>query len=234
MKNGSRTIRTTPTIPSVNSPIPAGEQDPGRYRALADPTRRRLLELLRRSETPLSAPELAGVVGLHESTVRSHLGILAESELVRSHLEDRHRRGRPRRLYVAAPADELETGLVAATLAQALAQAPGAIALVEQAGRDQGRSLARARPPGASAAGALVELLDRSGFSAQIVDDGRILMRRCPLRALADAEPAIVCGLHRGVVAGFLEGVDAAVRLVEFEARTAPEPCVLRLDGSPR
>lgn len=74
------------------------------HEALAVISRVRLLDALRASKRALDARELAEACGLHVSTVRFHLEILAAAGLVRSQSEPAHRRGRPRLLYTPASA----------------------------------------------------------------------------------------------------------------------------------
>ena len=52
------------------------------YRALADPTRRRILALLR--ERPMTAGELAGQLELSWPTISGHFAVLREANLVQS------------------------------------------------------------------------------------------------------------------------------------------------------
>jgi ArsR family transcriptional regulator len=52
------------------------------YRALADPTRRRILTLLR--ERPMTAGELAGQFNLTWPTMSGHFGVLREAGLVQA------------------------------------------------------------------------------------------------------------------------------------------------------
>ncbi|WP_018350425.1 ArsR/SmtB family transcription factor [Longispora albida] len=47
------------------------------FRALSDPTRVQILELLAREDRPLSVGEIVAAVGLAQSTVSQHLKILA-------------------------------------------------------------------------------------------------------------------------------------------------------------
>jgi len=51
---------------------------------------------------PLDAHAPADQLGLHLTTVRAHLDVLVDAELVTSHTESRTTPGRPRRLYAAA------------------------------------------------------------------------------------------------------------------------------------
>jgi len=52
------------------------------FRALADPTRVQLVELLARSKRPMSVGELVAAMGLAQSTVSQHLKVLAEVRFV--------------------------------------------------------------------------------------------------------------------------------------------------------
>jgi DNA-binding transcriptional ArsR family regulator len=52
------------------------------FRALADPTRVQLVELLARTKRPMSVGEVVTEMGLAQSTVSQHLKILAEVRFV--------------------------------------------------------------------------------------------------------------------------------------------------------
>ena len=60
----------------------AAQQYASWFRALADPTRVQLVELLARSRRPMSVGELVAEMGLAQSTVSQHLKILAEVRFV--------------------------------------------------------------------------------------------------------------------------------------------------------
>jgi len=77
---------------------------------LASPVRRRIVAHLAGPATASgpgtagsSAGELAGVLGLHVTTVRFHLDRLIEAGLVSTAMEHREGVGRPRKLYSATP-----------------------------------------------------------------------------------------------------------------------------------
>ena len=74
-----------------------------RYRAMADPVRRRLLRVLEDSADRRDIEGLAGVVGLHPNTVHGHLEVLEKAGLVIRSLESRQTPGRPRLLYERTP-----------------------------------------------------------------------------------------------------------------------------------
>lgn len=80
------------------------------FSALADPTRRRVLELLG-SRNGCSATALAAEMPVSRQAIAKHLGILEESELVSS-----HRSGREL-LYTVRPEPLVETSSWMAALA---------------------------------------------------------------------------------------------------------------------
>jgi DNA-binding transcriptional ArsR family regulator len=52
------------------------------FRALADPTRVQLVELLARTKRPMAVGELVAAMGLAQSTVSQHLKVLADVRFV--------------------------------------------------------------------------------------------------------------------------------------------------------
>jgi DNA-binding transcriptional ArsR family regulator len=59
------------------------------FQALADPTRRAVLDLLRRGSQP--AGEIAGAFSVSRPAISKHLRLLRRAHLVREHREGRHR-----------------------------------------------------------------------------------------------------------------------------------------------
>jgi DNA-binding transcriptional ArsR family regulator len=64
------------------------------FKALADPTRVQLVELLARTRSPMSVGEIVAAMGLAQSTVSQHLKILAEVRFVRVEPDGNARRYR--------------------------------------------------------------------------------------------------------------------------------------------
>ncbi|TFD33459.1 ArsR family transcriptional regulator [Cryobacterium cryoconiti] len=153
-----------------------------------------ILELLRSSDEPLDVPALAARVGLHPSTVRSHLDRLVAVGLAVESVEARSRPGRPRLLYsAAAPVGEVPDDsyrLLAGVLAGSLAASGNSgVTAATAAGRNWGSELVQrgdARPAADSAAGSaadsgpaapvdggtatlrVVEILDEIGFAPKL------------------------------------------------------------------
>ena len=202
-----------------------------RHRALSNPTRVRILEFLRQSEgadAGRDAAAIAAELGLHTSTARTHLGILETSGMVTSRVEERRVRGRPRRLYrvVDRPATVSDQDLTYLALADALARAlngPGidGVSLVTDAGAQWGRQIMGEAPSDGAATSVrdrLHHLLDDLGFAPSRGRDGVIDLTRCPVVEVARDNPAVVCGLHRGVLVGAAQalGFDGEIQLEPF------------------
>ncbi|MFG2873759.1 helix-turn-helix transcriptional regulator [Streptomyces sp. NPDC048337] len=205
------------------------------HRALAAPSRRRLIALLRESGGARGAAELAAATGLSVATVRHHLAALAEAGLVRATTRAGPGRGRPRLTWTAvgaasgvgtpdAPYRELADALAGALAGNADAS--------RAAGRDWGRRLAAAG--GGHPAERVVELASRMGFRPEETPapgrDRRVLLHGCPYRETARARPEVICSVHQGVLDGLLEGTGMGARLRPF---VAPELCAVEL-GSDR
>ena len=204
------------------------------HRALADPSRVRLLERLRALEQPQSAAGLATAVDLHPNTVRAHLVVLEEAELVVSSPEHLGLPGRPRRLFAAVPEEAgQEHSLLAAALASSLELLPDGADIASSAGRSWGRVLVERLEPGRepskeACVERIASLLRRRGFSPEVAGE-QLVMHRCPFRELAERYPRVVCSLHAGLIDGALEELGAPVALVGLEAWATPSTCIARL-----
>ncbi|WP_199548443.1 metalloregulator ArsR/SmtB family transcription factor [Streptomyces sp. N35] len=205
-----------------------GEATESVHRALAVPSRRRLMSLLREADGLLAMDELTAATGLSAATVRHHLAALAEAGLVRAERSAGTGRGRPKLLYAAVPAvpgggdeDRAYRDLAGALVDALAADAPSA----RDAGRTWGGRLARAAPP--APAGRRVDApAPRLGFDPETVPapagTDRILLHGCPYRELARKTPEVVCALHQGLLDGLLEGDGTRAELHPF---LAPDLC---------
>ena len=200
---------------------------------LASPVRRRLVEALALADgdavTPgLTAAELGTQVGLHVTTVRFHLDQLVAAGMVESAVPPRGSAGRPRKVYSLAPGSlddvdaraeanhlRLLSGLLASTLTQGVS---GHTMTPAEAGRrwavdhvapEQG--LPPADTPGRwlGKLAQMIDVLQEWGYTPELKtsDGGRVAevtLANCPFLDLARANPAVVCGIHRGLIAGSL------------------------------
>ena len=182
----------------------------------------------------MAVAELAPALGLHPNTIRSHLQLLEEAELVISAPEHTGGRGRPSIVFSAVPAgSEQEHALLAASLASALEPLPDGIEIATAAGRSWGRVMIERLEPGrepddAACIERVAGLLRRRGFAPEATGT-ELVMHRCPFRELAERYPRVVCSFHAGLIDGALGELGSDVRLESLEAWVTPSTCVARL-----
>lgn len=207
------------------------------YGALAVPSRRQLLEVLRAAQHQLDIPALADATGLHPNTVRFHLDVLVQAGFVEEHRQQRDTRGRPRMLYspVTSAASEDGYQLLAEMLVNHLEQTARSND-AEAAGRAWAR---RIRPPAPSGHGGLtavtrtvVAMFTEMGFDpASTVHRrvSRIDLRACPFRALAEQHRAVVCGLHLGLLRETVDEASSGTVSAELLPFARPDLCIADL-----
>lgn len=218
------------------------------HRALSDPSRVRILELVQQAEAPLDARELATRVGLHVNTVRSHLRVLAEAGLVSARREERTRPGRPRVLYEATTtAEALDAPALASyrLLAQILASSlagserdPSARA--EEAGRAWGAHLVGRPAPFTSISkeetiDEVVRLHEQFGFRPELrqAKSGQeLVLQRCPFQEVATSYQAVICPLHLGLIRGALAELRTGIEADWLKPFAEPGACVGHLTGA--
>lgn len=215
------------------------DQDLAAHRALADGSRVRILDELRRAEGPLDAAELAARLGLHHNTVRSHLHVLSRAGLITGEPERRGGPGRRRVVYRTAPQVVPEESggfrLLASILTSYLAgSSPDPEAAAVEAGRAWGRFLADRPAPFAKtspheAMGRITDLFERLGFDPEQVDEpkgSRMLLHHCPFFDLAKTHPEVTCSVHLGLIRGALAEMDAPLEVTDLEPFVKPSLCV--------
>jgi predicted ArsR family transcriptional regulator len=221
-------------------------------KALGDNTRYAIYLELVRSPRPLATADVADALGLHPNTVRPHLERMREAGLLAVEVSARGDVGRPQHRYSVAP-DAPSLGLEPPTMPVLAAMVLGLARRLdagpddaEAVGHDEGLRRARPYADAPSTLEALVSDLDRLGFDPIVtagagdgghgdavddVGDAVVAFAHCPFADLAREHPDLVCGLHRGMVAGFVTQMgDADVR--EFCTLTSRTPC--RVTVSPR
>ena len=90
------------------------------------------------------------------------------------------------------------------------------------------RPLPLARVNDAEATEQVVRLLDDQGFAAE-AENGEIRMRRCPFHDLAEAQPDIVCAVHRGLISGALEELGSELEVEGLDVFVEPDLCIAHL-----
>ncbi len=207
------------------------------FKALGDNTRYAIYLELVRSPRPLATAEIAATLGLHINTVRPQLEKMREAGLLELEIDARGGVGRPQHRYglvAEAPSLGLEPAVFPLATRMLLrmtsAAGLGAEEAVE-AGRDQGLADGRAEVDGAAALVAIERRLAELGFdptSVPIEDGVTVAFGHCPFRDLAEANPEVVCGLHRGLVEGLVE-VSRTGSACRFRTLIDRDPCQVDL-----
>ena len=185
-------------------------------KALGDNTRYAIYLELARSARPLATADISASLALHPNTVRPHLERMREAGLLDVEVGGRGDVGRPQHRYAVSPhapslGFEPPTMPVLARMVLSMATRLQASADdAEAVGRTEGAVRARPYQQAPSTLEALVSDLDRLGFDPVVTDAGAdpdaavVAFSHCPFAELAEAHPELVCGLHRGLVAGFV------------------------------
>ena len=207
--------------------------------ALASASRLELLHLVAELG-PSTIAVLALATGLHHNTVREHLAVLGDADLVRREPWADGRRGRPRMVYRAtSSAERLADPEAVARTEAAIARAATARAVIDGAdvsdpvtagrgdacaslGGDDGRR-------GASCTGASREVyaleshLDSLGFDPEFEERALTFhLWRCPVADLARERQDVVCGVHQRLAQDVLDeagGAYAVAALTPFCGR---------------
>jgi predicted ArsR family transcriptional regulator len=206
------------------------------FKALGDNTRYAIYLELARASRPLATAEIAETLDLHPNTVRPHLERMRDVGLLEVDVENRGAVGRPQHRYSLAP-DAPSLGLEPPTfpvLARMLLRvaAQGRLGADEavKAGREQGRQDA-GRTSSSRCVDALVTRLDALGFDPAVIREEAsavVAFTHCPFRELAEEDPDLVCGLHRGLVEGFVAAAGGA-RVQSFHTLLDRTPCQVEL-----
>lgn len=226
---------------SVASAVP-GPPQLDLLKALGDNTRYAIYLELARSARPLATADISESLALHPNTVRPHLERMREAGLLAVEVGGRGDVGRPQHRYsIAANAPSLgfepPTMPVLARMVLAMAARLQASADdAEAVGRTEGATRARPYQQAPSTLEALVSDLDRLGFDPVVTeaddpDAAVVAFSHCPFAEFAQTHPELVCGLHRGLVAGFVAEMGDA-QVDEFCTLISRTPC--RVTVAPR
>lgn len=190
---------------------------------LAQPTRRRIADVLAQNPAGIGVEEIAGRVALHPNAVRRHLGKLSAAGVVATERAPSRGCGRPRLLYrlidMQAPQIAAHQELVRLLVVYIVHSGADA-ADVEAFGRMQGAFLAVGTGADAIAASfARLGFAPRETGSADDRADGRLSIRleHCPFRdAVLAPGGDLICRLHRGLADGIIGAAAPDGRLTAF------------------
>jgi len=206
-------------------------------KALGDNTRYAIYLELARSPSPLATAQIAETLNLHPNTVRPHLERMRDVGLLQVTIDAQGNVGRPQHRYSLAP-DAPALGFeppafpVLARMLLQLASAAGlSSAEAVEAARDQGAADASRQDRQGPCEVALNEELSSLGFDPEAVvepDRVTIAFTRCPFRELAEDNPDLVCGLHQGLVEGFVDARGDGT-VVDFHGLVHRTPCQVEI-----
>lgn len=161
----------------------------------------RVLRTLAARESATLA-ELTQALGGHPNTARAQLERLVDTGFAAAVDLPANGRGRPARAWAATTAGRQVAGqdpdrdgqaALLEAVAEHLDQTPDPVTTAHAIGLGWGLRLA------ASGADGIVPILAAQGFTPDEQDDG-IALRTCPLLASARQRPAVVCGIHQGLI----------------------------------
>ncbi|MBG0814302.1 metalloregulator ArsR/SmtB family transcription factor [Planomonospora sp. ID82291] len=201
-----------------------------------------VLQVLRASDEPLGAAEVAERVGAHLNTARFHLDALVADGRAARDTVPRTERGRPKVVYTSVDGArsgdsrsfrllaEILTGIVAASVPD-----PAAAAL--EAGRAWGVRLTDSPAPGEridadEAQRRIIAGLDRMGFVPDADEEGdtrQLRLHHCPFREAAQERSEIVCTIHLGLMRGAVARLDAPLVVEDLTPFVRPHLCVATL-----
>lgn len=184
-----------------------------------------------RSATTATAAELAEAVGLHPNTVRFHLGVLeGNGDVIREQVPAR-RPGRPElRFRIVPNPSPARPDLLARVLLARVASAADPDSEAEEAGRqwgtDEGAAVDGA---GETAIDGLIETLESTGFAPVRTAADVIDLHNCPLREFLSTHGQLVCSIHRGLMAGYLDAAQSPSTVDSLEPFSTASSCRTRL-----
>ena len=197
------------------------------------------------SRAALTAAELSAHLELHVTTARFHLDQLVGAGILESAFV-RHGVGRPRKVYAVAPGsldpaartESLHLLSELLTLAFGQQGEHGALTPAEAGERWAREHVSSedhdgpARTPGAwlSRLGQMLDVLQEWGYTPELStsDGGRtaqVRLEHCPFLDLAHTNPAVVCGIHRGLIQGALAQLGETDTEVSLEPFVGPTLC---------
>jgi len=193
----------------------------------------RRAEILRalRAETTATAAELADALGLHPNTVRFHLGVLeSNGDVIREQVPAR-RPGRPElRFRVVTSPSAARPDLLARILLARVASAADPDSEAEDAGRQWGTGEGTgAGGAGDAAIDGLIDTLESTGFAPVRAEDDVIDLHNCPLREFLGTHGHLVCSIHRGLMAGYLDAAQSPSTVDSLEPFSTASSCRTRL-----
>lgn len=222
------------------------DTDPVGAALLTSPVRRSIVDALAdhgggdAGPDEMTAGQLADLLDLHVTTVRFHLDQLVAAGLVAADFTKRFGVGRPRKVYSLAPGalDDPAPHPALQILTALLADSFGSEATPAEAGAHwahqhvpaDGTGPAESAGQWLTKVGKMIDVLHDWGYTPDLTtSEGgrtcRIDLVRCPFLDLARTNPAVVCGIHRGLIKGAMEQLGESHTQVSLEPFVEPDRC---------
>ncbi len=210
----------------------------GLVASFGDPTRRSLYLYLR--EHPgATANDLSEHCHVHANVIRHHLERLTAAGYVTTDEVRRNGVGRPSKVYRVIDEDLNLDGsprrndLMVALLERAVSLLGPEVAeaMALEVGQEYGRMITNDLTPQDStrsvraAMAQVADVLTAHGFAARAEEDAHgpsVISESCPFDQAATKHP-VLCTVHRGLIAGVLEGVGATTTQVTMTSRARGE-----------
>ncbi len=203
--------------------------------ALGDTTRRGIYVMIRESNGPVTASQIAANFQIHPNVARHHLERLVTDGYIRvsDTTASRSTAGRPAKHYEAT--DKAVSVQYSARKYDALAEL--LVAVIEElddgraddiafkVGHDYGVSLgAEIGVPDdegyeVAALAIATSMMGRGLGASTVASENRIVARFCPLSGDPDDEPDVLCQLDHGIIKGLLESAASRPVTVELDHR---------------
>jgi len=185
--------------------------------ALADPTRRRLLESFHRTPGDgVTVDDASRLLHLDRTVAFDHLEMLRSMGVLVADERRSGRRGRPARVYRLSVTEAVElsvpqrrNGQLAAALARALTDVPSGVELAHEQGRRLGLQLVS----GTASTSRRLAILREFGGDYRISHD-EVHARNCVFREGCGTEPPVACHAHAGMLEAVITNGDTNVELV--------------------
>lgn len=165
------------------------------HRGLGHPSRLQVAGLVM-AQPGISLAGLSEQLGLHANTLRDHVRVLEAEGIIRSEVEHRASRGRPRALYFPVDAgtvsDAAQRRIDDARRHGDLLRrvAPGAEPVTHDLGQDAVHQI-----------DALYEHLDEVGLQPQLAEnDLEVALRPCAFHNLVAGHREVLCRVHEGLI----------------------------------
>jgi predicted ArsR family transcriptional regulator len=208
--------------------------------ALAEPTRRRLYELVAAADEPVGRDDAVAALGISRELAAFHLDRLVDAGLLEAEYRRRNGRtgpgaGRPAKLYrrttgaieISLPTRRYDRAAeLMATAIGRMGSVSGIEALARVA-RERGTAVGHDARQAAGRRGGrlrslrgLAEVLRGAGYEPRIESDGSVCLRNCPYDSLVAEHRDVTCGMNLAWTGGVVDGLGIPELSVELE----PQP----------